>query len=116
MNYYGNTTVVLPPKRKEENRKEKEVKRKEEKGFIPPLLDDVKKYVSEKNLKVNAKDFYNYFTEGNWIDSKGNQVKNWKQKILTWNGYSSTEKTVKKSTPNQREYDNLDFLYANKGE
>lgn len=98
------------------NRKEKEVKRKEEKGFIAPSLDDVKKYVSEKKLKVNAEDFYNYFTEGNWIDSKGNQVKNWKQKILTWNGYSKTEKTEKKTIPNQREYDNLDFLYANKGE
>lgn len=96
------------------NIKEKEDKRKEEKKFNPPSLDDVKKYVSEKKLSVNAEQFYNYFTEGNWVDSKGNPVKNWKQKILTWNGYANKENPTKKtSNHEQREYDNLDFLYAN---
>jgi len=94
---------------------EKEVKRKEEKKFIPPSLDDVKKYITEKQLKVNAEQFYNYFTEGNWIDSNGKQVKNWKQKILTWNGYSEKPKKEKKSNFTGREYEagELSKLYAN---
>ena len=33
---------------------------------------------------VSAKDFFDYFTVGNWIDSLGNPVRNWKQKLLTW--------------------------------
>lgn len=80
------------------NIKEKEQERKgnrKEKNFIPPSLEDIKKYVAEKQLKVNAEYFYNYFTEGNWIDSKGNKVKNWKQKILIWNGFSNKDKKEK---------------------
>lgn len=105
-------------KEKKIKEKKKEIKVKEvKKEFNPPSLDDIKKYIQEKQLKVNAEQFYSYFTEGNWVDSKGNQVKNWKQKILTWNGYSSKEKAERKTMQNQREYDNLDFLYANgKGE
>ena len=82
-------------------------------------MDDIKKYVNEKKLKVDAEQFYNYFTEGNWVDSKRNAVKSWKQKILTWNGYSIPQKTEKKqnfSNYEQRQYDNLDQFYTNKGE
>lgn len=91
-------------------------KEKNKKQFVPPTLDEIKKYVSDKELKVNAEQFYNYFTEGNWIDSKGNKVKSWKQKILTWNGYVGTvEKETKKSYQNyeQRDIKNFDNFYAN---
>lgn len=94
---------------------EKEIKGKEEKKFIPPSLEDVEKYAQEKKLKVNAKHFYDYFTEGKWVDSNGKEVKNWKQKILTWNGYSEKPKQEKKTNFNDREYDEkqLNGLYAN---
>lgn len=77
-----------------------------------PTIDEIQKYISEKNLKVDAKQFFNYFEEGNWIDSKGNKVKNWKQKLLTWNKYSTDTKAEKKNQGNfsQRQYDNLDEL------
>ena len=45
---------------------------------------------------MNPEKFYNYFTEGNWVDSKGNKVKNWKQKLLTWNGYAGSSMPIKK--------------------
>lgn len=80
-----NTRRGLAPN-KNTNRIEKN-KNKNRKEFVPPTLDDVKKYVLDKSLSVSAEQFYNYFTEGNWIDSKGNKVKNWKQKLLTWNNY-----------------------------
>lgn len=103
---------------KEKEIKENKIKnkRKEEKEFVPPSLEDVKKYVLDKKLSVEAEQFYNFFTEGNWIDSKGNKVKNWKQKILTWNGYSSKDKKdTKKETFEQRQYSSEQFesLYAN---
>ena len=89
------------------------------KEFIVPTLEEVEKYVSEKKLKVNAKNFYDYFTEGNWVDRNGNKVNNWKQKILTWNGYANTgQKQVKtEQKAEQREYSENDFskLYANMG-
>lgn len=54
-----------------------------------PTLEEIKGYIEDKKLNVDANDFFQYFEEGNWIDSKGNKVKNWKQKLLTWNRYRS---------------------------
>jgi len=69
----------------EENRKEKKrVEQKTVKRFAPPTLEEVKAYVAERGLPVDPVKFFDYFTEGNWIDSKGNPVRNWKQKLLTW--------------------------------
>lgn len=56
--------------------------------FIPPTVEEISQYVLEKKLNVSAQQFYDYFSTGDWIDSKGNKVKNWKQKILTWNKYA----------------------------
>ena len=57
--------------------------------FVPPTLEQVKEYASGNHLNVDADRFYRYFTTPNdkgetWVDSKGNKVKNWKQKMLTW--------------------------------
>ena len=58
--------------------------------FVAPTLDEVNEYILEKGLHVSAKDFYDYFDAGNWIDSKGNHVQNWKQKLLTWEKYHTS--------------------------
>jgi hypothetical protein len=107
------TRRTLAPNRIEDNKNIKEEKKKE---FIAPSFEEIEKYVAEKNLKVDAKKFFDYFTEGNWIDSKGNKVKNWKQKILTWNGYSKDE--IKASTSNtyhaqDNQYTDLSKFYLN---
>lgn len=95
-----------------EKNKNKNKKRKE---FIAPSLEEVQKYVLEKKLNVNAEKFYNYFTEGNWIDSKGNEVKNWKQKILTWNGYSANtaENKPKNTMKEETQFGDLSRFYSN---
>ena len=98
---------------------EKEIKNKvKEEKFIAPTFDEINKYIADKKLKkVNAKHFLDFFTESNWVDSKGNKVKNWKLKLLTWNNYGNENTTQKKQTNynnyEQRSYDNLDNLYAN---
>ena len=80
-----------------------------------PCLEEIKNYIKEKELNVDAEQFYNYFTEGNWIDSKGNKVKNWKQKLLTWNKYGTqVNKKTNYNNYEQRKYDDWDKLYANK--
>ena len=94
-------------KNKNKNRKEEE--------FIAPSLDEIKNYVKEKNLKVDAIQFYNYFCAGNWIDSKGNKVLNWKQKLLTWNSYTQQKNNEKKAYNNYEQRNDQDFdkFYAN---
>lgn len=59
------------------------------KAFVPPTLEQVKEYAKEAKIDVDCDRFYTYFTTPNdagqtWIDSKGNKVKNWKQKLQTW--------------------------------
>jgi hypothetical protein len=65
------------------------VKSKRTSRFTPPTLEEVQNYVSENGLNVDADKFYQYFTTPDdsgrtWIDSNGNPVRNWKQKLITW--------------------------------
>ena len=65
--------------------KEREVVEKPKKRkFVPPTLEEVKAYCIEKGLSVNAERFLEYYQAGDWKDAKGNAVKSWKQKLLTW--------------------------------
>lgn len=75
----------------ESKRIEKDIeieKEKDKKKFVPPTLEDVRQYIYEKGLHVDAEQFFNYFTVGDWTDAKGQKVKNWKQKLLTWEKYN----------------------------
>ena len=49
-----------------------------------PTLEEIEEYISDKNLNVDAKKFFDYFDAGEWLDSKGKPVRNWKQKLITW--------------------------------
>lgn len=52
--------------------------------FKKPTLQEIEDYCRERHNSVDAKVFFDYFETGGWVDSKGNKVKNWKQKIITW--------------------------------
>ena len=51
--------------------------------FKPPKPEDVVAYVREKNLAVDPEWFWNFFESNDWIDSRDNPVKSWKQKLWT---------------------------------
>lgn len=78
---------------KESKTKESNNKNRGKKAFIPPTLEEIEAYCKERKNNVDAKRFFDYFTASDWVDSKGNKVKNWKQKIITWEGYSNSEGT-----------------------
>lgn len=78
------------------------------KEFKAPSLEEINQYVTEKQLKVDSEYFYNYFTAGNWIDSEGKEVKNWKQKLITWsNNNKSKDIKITPSKPKEN-YTDLD--------
>ena len=68
-------------------------------SFTPPSLDAVREYAKSRNAEPLAAGFHEYFTAGNWVDSRGNKVKNWKQKFLTWEKYSN-DRSQKTSSRN----------------
>ena len=71
------------------------------KNFIPPTLEEVKKYCTERNSSVNANKFFDYYNAGSWKDAKGNSVKNWKQKLITWEGKTNNSDISTQSNTNQ---------------
>jgi predicted phage replisome organizer len=77
--------------------KEKDTKSKKRKVFVPPTYEEVFEYAKEKGREDIAKEFFDYFTVGDWFDSKGNKVKNWKQKFITW----CSRNKVKKGATNE---------------
>jgi predicted phage replisome organizer len=95
---------------------EKREKSKSIRTFVPPTLEEVKAYASENHLNVDAERFYRYFTTPNdkgetWVDSKGNKVKNWKQKMLTWDRADSTVNVSQERAKSR----NTMLNYAEKG-
>ena len=66
-------------------RKGKEINKKKEsieKKFIPPTPEEVVSYFSENGYtEYAAKKAFAYYDTASWHDSKGNKVKNWKQKM-----------------------------------
>ncbi len=64
-------------KNKNENKNEKE-----NKNFTPPTLEEVKSWFIENGSTAEAgAKAWQYYTDGEWIDSKGTPVKNWRQKM-----------------------------------
>ena len=47
-------------------------------------MEDVSAYAKERGVPNLAQKFFDYYSAGNWADGKGDPVRNWKQKFLTW--------------------------------
>lgn len=52
-----------------------------------PTLDEVKAYIQEKQLTIDAEYFYKFYADNGWVDSNGKKVKHWKQKALIWQNH-----------------------------
>lgn len=86
--------------------------------FVPPTLEEVEAYCRERNSPVDPKQFWEYFDAGDWTDSKGQKVRSWKQKLITWEkgGYGNagvnkpgTSERDRKSEEVRRRYAGRDF-------
>ena len=63
--------------------KQEEIKSKpKSKIFVPPTISEVEVYFNDNGYSVlAARKAFAYYSAGNWKDSNGKQVKNWKQKM-----------------------------------
>lgn len=110
---------ILPKRQMEENEKEngqyqkgepipdnntdkKQVKKTNKYGrkirthaFVPPTLQEVEEYARSRNSTVDPKRFWEYFDAGQWKDAKGQPVRSWKQKFITWENKSGETKKEK---------------------
>lgn len=67
-----------------ENKKKEKEREDTRKRFVPPTLEEVEAYARQRQSAVDPKRFFDFFSAGGWVDSKGNPVQNWKQKFITW--------------------------------
>ena len=66
-------------KNKNENKKENENKKK---NLEPPTLEEVKQwFIEQGSTAEQGAKAWQYYTDGNWHDAKGQPVKNWRQKM-----------------------------------
>ena len=54
------------------------------KEYTPPTVEEIRKYVQENNLLVDADYFYEYYEDTEWKDKGGDPIRNWKLKCRTW--------------------------------
>ena len=96
--------AALPSAPIEENRFKKNLP--EEKAakpprahFVPPSLEEVRAYCQSRSSPVDPVAFYEYFETGSWKDAKGQPVRNWKQKLLTWEKHQTQHSAQQSATP-----------------
>lgn len=51
--------------------------------FTPPTVEEVQAYCKERNNKIDAQAFVNFYESKGWMVGK-NKMKNWKAAIVTW--------------------------------
>lgn len=66
------------------------------KVFKKPSIEEIQKYISEKNLSVDGEKFLAYYEANGWKVGR-NPMKSWKSSLIYWN-------------KNEKKDDNADFL------
>ena len=66
-----------------ETNKNKETKKREG-TFVPPTLDEVKAYVSEKGFTMNPDAFFDHYATCGWVMKGGQKIKDWKAAARQW--------------------------------
>ena len=79
---------VYPKERKEKEIKEStsievECIKAKRTAFVPPTLEEVNAYVSEKGYTVDAERFIDFYTSKGWMVGK-NKMKDWKAAVRNW--------------------------------
>ena len=88
----GKDSIDIDLLKKESIKKEKTPKR-----FVPPTLEEVKAYCTERGNDVDAQRFVDYYTSNGWQVGK-NKMKDWKAAVRTWERNRTQPKPEKEFT------------------
>ena len=78
-------------------------------AFTPPTLDDVSAYCRERNNKIDAQRFIDFYESKGWMVGQ-NKMKNWKAAIRTWEQRDKESPKPRKQDYEQRQYSDADYL------
>lgn len=71
--------------------KSREIEKEHKARFVPPTLDEVKDYITEKGYKVNPEQWLSYYQSNGWMVGR-NKMKDWRACISQWNARDKKEK------------------------
>lgn len=86
-----NTNKNVKNIKNDKNVKKEEVK--PAKRFVPPTLDEVQAYCSERNNNVDAERFIDHYTANGWLVGGKSKMKDWKASVRTWEKRSFDKET-----------------------
>lgn len=66
-----------------------------DKRFAPPTVEQVREYIAEKGLAVNAEHFVDYYAARGWKLGKGQPMKDWQAAVRTWANLDKERKAEK---------------------
>jgi len=71
-------------------------------AFVPPSLDEISAYISEKGYSVDAERFFNFYESKGWMVGK-TKMKKWKNAVANWEKDEKEKSSAKKerATPQQ---------------
>ncbi len=78
--------------------------------FVPPTVEEIQTYVTEKSMNVDAEKFWNFYESKGWLVGKS-PMKSWKAACGTWN---LKDKPPNKVLPHDPELDKYDLMYEEK--
>lgn len=95
----NNTKYIKPNNKEPINKTNRESSDSGSKKFIPPTVEEVRDYCSERNNGIDPEAFVDFYTSKGWMVGK-NKMKDWKASVRTW------ERNHKGEQPKQK----ADFL------
>ena len=74
-------------------------------AFIPPTVEQAEAYIIEKQLCIVPSKFIDWYSKTDWKDNQGNQIKNWKNKLISWDAreHEKNPAAIPYSKPKPRE-------------
>ena len=70
-----------------------------------PSLEEIETFVKERNSPVDPKRFFAYYNFSGWKDGHGNPIRNWKQKLISWEGTERNSRPDDQKPKNIPEWD-----------
>lgn len=61
--------------------------------FIPPTVDEIKAYCTERENAVDAERFFDFYSANGWKQGKGKPIVDWKAAVRTWERQSNAGQT-----------------------
>lgn len=69
--------------------------------FIPPTIDEIRTYCTERKNTVDAERFFDFYSANGWKQGRGKPIVDWKAAVRTWERQSNAGQD--ESSP--RQYD-----------